>query len=694
MKVKGINVFELHVEKIVLGATLVLAGLLAARQFLTNPNAVTFDRTEYRPSEVDEAIQERANRLSAQLRSDRHIDYQTGEPLAQWFADEHSRLLGSGQKLASPIIRPTPLQIGDASIVNGSVGLFAEFNPPAPLDLRVVARPYTLDDKTLEEHPGLAKYLPAEPPFDIPVVHIIGKVNGPMLREALLRPEEGRNAIPFAWWDNDMSILDVVVERERRMSDGSWSEPTIVPTIPDQNSVRDLIADAGSTGRSTVLDTVFADGKELYAPPFYTLMDGEKWTTDMVRAMEPRTPEELEAIGKLTAAWKNVVKAQRKLDNYLNVDERSTSGSGGGPGKGGPGPGLGEGGTGGSSQGQPDKEERRQQERQMRIDALKGRLEAAQKKYAEEKDNVLALLPSYTEFPDEELQKEDKRSAKQSDTDEGGYQEGGFGEGGGGFGEGQMGLGGEGTGKGDYGKGAGREYEGLPRGRSTGTRDRRQTADEKPLLEDVEREVWVHDLALTTGAVYRYRMRIDYYNPFFGRENRLSDEQKALAEKVYVSSAATEWSDPVNVVSTKQFYVVDGTYNESVADRQASVEVYVYTSGSERMAAMTVRSGEPIGEIRSIMVASTGDEDTDPSNPSRTEDTNAPSEELREIDFTTGAVILDVVQVEEGATSRDRKVQVLVALEDGTIVALDPSEQRRSEDRLRLRELAAKDTKS
>lgn len=692
MKIKGINVFELHVEKIVLGATLVLTGLLAARQFLTNPNAVTFDRTEYRPSEVDEAIQERANRLSAQLKSDRHIDYKTGEPLAQWFAEEHTRLLGSGPKLASAIVRPTPLQIGDASVVSGTVGLFAEFNAPAPADIRVVARPYTLDAKTLEEHPGLAKYLPAESPFDIPVVHIIGKVNGPMLREALLRPEAGRNAIPFSWWDNDMSILDVVVERERRMSDGSWSEPTIVQTIPDQKSVRDLIADAGSTDRSTVLDTVFAHGKELYDPPFYTLMDGEEWTTDLVRAMEPRTPEEAEAIGKLTAAWKNVVKAQRKLDNFLKADERSNARPGGAPGKGGASPGAGGLGEGGStsSRGQPDREDRRQQQRQITIDRLNERLDAAQKNYAEEKDNVLALLPAYSEFPDEEPQKEDKRTAKRSDTDERSYQEGGFGEG-------QMGLGGEMGGKGGYGKGGGREYQGLSGGRSTGRGDRRQTADEKPLLEDEDREVRVHDLALTTGAVYRYRMRIDYYNPFFGRDNRLSDEQKALAEKVYVSSAATEWSAPVNVVSTKQFYVVDGTYNESVGNRQASVEVYVYTSGSERMAAMTVGPGEQIGEIRTIMVASTGDEasatDTDPSNQRGTEETNASAEELREFDFTTGAVILDVIQVEEGATSRDRKVQVLVALEDGTIVALDPSEQRRSEDRLRLRELAAKDAK-
>jgi len=697
MKIKGINPIEQNIEKIVFGAVVIIAGLLTAKQFVTSPNAVSFKGKEYQPSQVDDAIRKDVDALQTRLNSDRSIDYQAGEPLSKWFNEEHDRYLGSGTRLANAIVRPVPLQVGSSEGLTTTVGEFAEFEPPTPSDLRVVARPYTLDENILKDVPELAPFLPAAPPFDISVVHIFADVNGPAIREALLSPMADRSAIPSSWWERDMAILDVVVEREHRLADGTWSDAVVVKTIPGEKSVRDELETATLSEREIILGKVFDEyDKEVYEPSFYTLQGGEPWTPDLVKALEPLSPEAEDAVAKMERAWRDLNKAQRSLDKFLSQDESKSRQGQPGKGGGGVGGGVGEGGRGGSQPGAQTREDRIKRTQEANRKRLEDKLTRAEESYQASKDKVLELVPTYDRFPDEEpvKKKEETNRGRGQTEDTGGIGEGGggIGEGGGpGLGEGATELGGKGgyRGKGGYG--------GTERGRFN--RGQRGKVDEKPLFEDEAREVWVHDLGVLPDTVYRYRMRVEYLNPFFGREDRLSDAQKDLAKKIYTSSAATEWSEPVNAVSTKQFYVVSGTYDDNVTKRKASFEVYVYTNGKERMASMAVRPGEPIGERRTLMVSSSGAGDSAMGDESSDTAGGAGSgpegngEMSVSLDFSTGAVLLDVVEVVEGATSRDRKVQVLVAMADGSIVAFDPAVQRQSKDRQRLRELASKDEK-
>ncbi len=687
--------FELHVEKMVLGGTLVIAGLLGARQFLTNPNAVNFNGTTYSPSEVDEAIKAKTDALGRQLASTRRIDYSAGESLAGYFLGEKERTLGSETTLAHAIVRPTPLALGDESAMGGAVGLYHAFAPAAPDNFYPMARPYTVGEEAVTDHPGLAKFLPASAPYDVPVVHLFAEVNGVKLLENLLYSEEERSAIPTGWYA-DMSILDVVVERERQLADGNWGELQVVQTIPGQKSVREDLANAmTTTDQNMILDIAFGDDrKELYQPAFYVLQDGEDWSTDLVRALEPLSEEATVAVGKMMLAWKNINKAQRGLDALLNKGDSRGNRPGTGEGKFG-------GETGGDTGGGPTGQNRKDRQKaaeEKRIMNKEKELEEAENRFFALKDEVRELVPTYDLYPDEVAKRaEEKKRAEQqkrqgNNPGQGMYEGGGEG----GYEGGGPGLGGEG---GSFMKGGGGppgEYS-----RPGGRRDRRgrQTRgnpDEKKLIEDDALEVWVHDLAVQAGAVYRYRMHVDYHNPFFGKGNRLSDDQKDLSKLTYTSSAPTEWSDPMRVVATKQFYVTKGTYEPSIEDRRAAIEVYVYTGGSERMLALSIRPGEPIGEIRQELAkldSESADPDEIDSDDRGSADDETAVDDKIDINYVTGAVLLDVIELEAAETSRDRKVQVLVALADGTIVVLDPDEQKNSEDRRWLRELVAKDAK-
>ncbi len=669
MKIKGINVFEMHCEKIVLGAAFAVTGLIAVSQFVFSPNSVDFGGETYAPSKVDEAIQQRGESLGRQLASDAHIpDFDPGPSLVDWFRNEQQGAtnVNNSDRVAQAYMRPVPLQFGKASTLDSSQTVYASFAPGAPNELKVVSRPWTLSDAILDTYPELQSHLPNTAPYDVTSVLVSAKVDGTKIREMLLTASDESAAIPPGWWDNDMEIVDIVVERQRWLETQEWGATETVDTIPGQSSVRTDIAGAMSSDSPQIINSVFEYGQDLYQPQFYTLLDDEPWDMDMVRAMEPLSPEAEEAVTKMIAAWKGIQKADRRLMALTKTDGRDNR-PGSGEGKGGTGL-SGGGESGGQSTTRQTADERRKAQKKKREDDAREAVTNAQELYQEMKEEVLILAPLFSDFPDEEPvedEDDDRRGGGQesANPDEGGgmHLGGGF-EGGGGKGEGYS-----------------TTTRGNPR-RDT----RRNTEDGNlALFDDEAREVWAHDLSAVRGATYRYRMRVDYVNPFFGRTERLSDDQQAMAASLNAPSEYTDWSESVNVVSTKQFYCTVGNWEEAIERRSASFEVFVYTSGEQRMESISVRPGEPIGETRTYRVEKEVSEDDE-------DDAEGGLVELN-VDFSTGAVLLDVIEIKQGKSSRDRVVQVLVALEDGTIVAYDPAQQKAAEDRRRLLEMTKKE---
>ena len=60
MKTKGITIWEIHAEKMVLAVAIGVAGFLGVRQFIGQPNAVDIPGARVSPGEVDGLLEDEA----------------------------------------------------------------------------------------------------------------------------------------------------------------------------------------------------------------------------------------------------------------------------------------------------------------------------------------------------------------------------------------------------------------------------------------------------------------------------------------------------------------------------------------------------------------------------------------------------------------------------------------------------------
>lgn len=671
MKPKGINPLELHVEKIVMAAAVVIVTALGARQFLLPLNAVTLpgESDPKRPEEIDNYIDQKARQLEAAMQSNRPLEgVSAGEPLATWFQQQFDVDAAEQVHTSVPLTLKVPLKVGGTEVVDMAAQTYADFTPPAPFDMSVTTRQYSLLPEVVEtDYPELQDIVGEAEPYDLPVVHAMAKIDGKALRQELESPQEGRRTIPAAWWQDDMAILDVAMERQELQADGSWSAPVVVPHIPGREDLRQRIRNMRPNQKDELLREIMAMGRELYQEPFYGLSDGTAWTIDELKADQPLTSEEEAAVKKYLRALYIRDKAADKIERYERAEERrndnkkSTSQTQQGRGSAGGGSGEGIGSEGGKGTGSTSSSEKNQ-----KIDTrerLQNELKAAEEALITAKNEVRTLKPGY-EFKDEV--RDEKTNPRRGSGDEGGYGKGRYGAPGG-MPEGGNPEGGEfvplseGGGKGG----------GYVRPRSS--RDPRRAAEAAALLDNDKHEIWTHDISVKPGKTYRYRMMVMYYNPFYGREARLDQSQRGLADSLVYASIPTEWSEPIRVSPPQQFFAVGGSTDASIGERRATFEVYLFSGGEHRVAKMSVSPGDPIGEVKYV--------------------TDALGNQT-EVDFFTGAVLLDVLPGKKSSSGMSESVQVVVALEDGTIVTLDSEAQQSDPQRERLRDAVEKSAKS
>lgn len=672
MKPKGINFFEQHVEKIVIGVAGVIVFAIAGKAFFTDPNAVKLGTATHSPSAVDEVLAEKARTLKAKMDSPASLEIQSVGRLTDWLEAQYQ---GASQPARPTIalVAPTAYKLGAEGngFISTATELYAEVKAPAPANLQAASLSYTVDPTEVEAEPDLASRFAGKPPYDLHAVHVTAEFDGTALRSALSGFVEGRKPIPTQWVDSDIAIIDVVVERQQLLADGSWASAETVGPIPGQLSVRDRLKAEGLSSR--VKDELLAEaasfGSTIYQPGFYTLADGTPWSFDVVKRSVPKSPEVLDAERRMRLAWRDVEKTQAALDRFLAAQEKrkqqettrrqDDSGGMGGGGKGG-------GGTeGGGAQAPAEERPTGMTTEERARQRLDDDIKKARTAYDAAKKALQDLDPAYTEFPDavagpgqqvgqpggKGTQPPDS-PVKGTEREHGGGMEGGGMEGGGMEGGGMEGGGGK------------------PMPPSSGAKGGGPTAAVKGLLENPALRVWWHDITARPGSTYRYRLAVGLYNPFFGRESRLAEAQQHLAASPIVLSEWTAWSEPVRVTPPQQFFAISGIYNDQIDDRSASFEIYSFTQGVHRVVAVTCRPGEPIGEMRTIPAAEPGGAG-------------------QEVEFATGAALLDVIQIDGGSTLNQR-VRVVVAMPDGSIQVLDPSDPAMEAERQRLRALATR----
>lgn len=92
-------------------------------------------------------------------------------------------------------------------------------------------------------------------------------------------------------------------------------------------------------------------------------------------------------------------------------------------------------------------------------------------------------------------------------------------------------------------------------------------------------DVWTHDLTATPGKTFRYRCRVDLFNPFFGKERQLVKDQIKLAASPFISSEVSAWSAPVRVPSKVMYFAESGTLGDKGARQVAVFSTYILKNG-------------------------------------------------------------------------------------------------------------------
>ena len=142
--------------------------------------------------------------------------------------------------------------------------------------------------------------------------------------------------------------------------------------------------------------------------------------------------------------------------------------------------------------------------------------------------------------------------------------------------------------------------------------------------------MWGHDLFVEPGETYRYRVTLKLYNPFFAKKRSLTEEQEHLAESFTLSSAPSDWSEPITVEPRLQVFITSATAPGQrrgavggLGLGQATAEVYRYFDGRQWMGTFKVQPGEHIGALQTPRLGN--------------------GQPPVEVDFSTGMYVLDIV---------------------------------------------------
>lgn len=669
MKIRNISFFEQHAEKIALVVTgLVLAGAVYY-YWLGDPHTVTINRQPAAPGEVDEIIAEEARTLRARLESGtpEELAAITVPPYTADFEGRRSEPLLPDTRLATTLGRP-PLFEGDDP-VPGTRHPFHVPNVPSTPIIAARAEVGTIAPEELEDIPELADHLgnPEEgEPADVTWVSLVGAFDMLDLINELSYYEDGvSRRVPESWWREDLAIVEVQVERQELLADGSWGSAEPVAPLPGEPTFEDLSGSVAPERADEIIEEVYGRQLDLVQRPFFALV-GRTWSPPTPTANEldlERISTLREEISELEEDYdrlvRNIEQMQEQQANRPRVPQQQPRrGGAGGPGGGFGGPG---GARGGGMRQQMQQQQQQQQggggQAQRRDDP---RLEAAMRRLEEiieelyEKESELAEILNQ-EAPERRPM---PRGGGGGRGGQQGMQQGPGGPGGapGGAGsmremmqqqqqapqnpfaqQGQM----REMMQQQQGAGPGTGGQGGNTGRARGSASRFERPDIEAELDDelvryrmdyfgaiptdIIREryvdVWAHDLNAEPGKTYRYRMRVAVVNPLNNRDTALPDDQREqYNDQFLLYGDWSDWSEPQEVEPLQHFFFVGGS--ASPAPGYVNAEVWRFTGGEWYQQEFRLVPGDPIGRVATV-------EDDE-------------SEEEVAIDFFTDAYVVDI----------------------------------------------------
>jgi hypothetical protein len=427
--------------------------------------------------------------------------------------------------------------------------VFAELQLQS-LDAPVVAADvFNVDPTQFEENPQIAAQFDEAQPTDMRAVTIESTLNVEDVRAALNvgRDQDDMHAIPLTWYEDDLYIVDVKLERQELQEDGSWSEPITVPTLPGQGNLRDILHGETKPPLEELIEQRNEIALDIERPAFFNVRTNQ-WRRPSEAVAEVAEPEQreedLSPIGRVES------QIRRLYDQIADIERQKEN-----------------------LQEQIDRDQERERDRggrtrqdnprieslKRRIESLDGRIASIEEDIAELEDRALTIDPDWESPFDRSgrLREEEPEEGERSM-----------------FG---------------------------PRGEEEREMSRRDEVP--PLLEREEAPLWGHDITVDPGATYRYRISYAVLNPFVDKATRLSESQQHLAESLAVYSEPSAWSEPVQVPAEVYYFVTAASPpQQGTPVARASVRMYQYYEGFWRYAEASLEPGDELEKTLNVSV--------------------------------------------------------------------------------------------
>jgi hypothetical protein len=620
MKVKGINVFEQHLEKMVLGGALLIALGIVGWHVVSTPKAKVGPNEVAFP-EVDAALDRKAKQIATKLEGTGSIELPAEDQIKLAESSFEERR-GKAVSPVGSLARTSPSFNAMLVKTGGAKADVWYYEPKVPV-LRMEGVQETADALTVEGAKEAAKASPAiaarfgseiTQPKDVVWTTPVARIDLKKLRAELSASDASasppRSAIPGIWYQDRAYVLDVVFERREKRADGSWGEPAEVPVFASRDAeltFRGRIPNPDAMIRDEVFQLLGIDDnqEEILQPTFYETVNQAFVSPELLMAASS---------GGDAAPGEDAGIIRRRMQLQTQLTEK-----------------------------------------RRRADSLIADLNKLGGPWDDEKERKT-----------EQERKEEERRRKEEERKSGGDTPGGRGPGGGPGGGGSM----SGKANANADADAKEAKRKATERRSKTAQLRRVEADIAKLQAELgpgpdaggnkaaaapvptlaskdELLVWGHDLEVEPGSTYQYRSRIRAYNPFFARGNLLVDAQrdKGLAAACVMESPASDWSQEIRVSPSVRFFLTRANAGDGAMGLgSAQFEIFRLVDGKWRRAEMSVQPGERIGRM----------DDRAAGGP---------------IDFTTEHYLVDVVEDIAGrgdargelqAQARDRRPGIVV----------------------------------
>ena len=573
MKVKGINVFEQHLEKMVLGGALFVALGIVGWHLVSTPKAKVGTR-EVAFDEVDDVLKAKAKQIETKLEGTGSIEL----PAEDQVTLAESSFEGRRSKPVSPVgsLARTSPSFNAMLVKTGGAKADVWYYEPRVPALRMEGVQETADALTVEGAKEAAQASPAiagrfgteiTQPKDVVWTTPVARIDLKTLRSELAASDAAanppRSAIPGIWYQDRAYVLDIVFERREKQADGSWGAPVEVPVFASRDAeltFRGRIPNPDAMIREEVFQLLGIDDnqEEVLQPTFFETVNQAFVSPELLMAATGGGDAE-------PGEDAGIVRRRMQLQTQLT-------------------------------------------EKKRRADSLRADLNKLGGPWDDEKERKT-----------EQERKDEERRQKEEERKSGGDTPGGRGPGGGPGGGGSM-----------SGKANANADADAKEARRKATERRSKTAQLRRVEADIakleaefgpapdaggskataaplptlaskdELLVWGHDLEVEPGSTYQYRCRARAYNPFFARGNLLVDAQreKGLAAACVLESPASDWSQEIRVSPSVRFFLTRANAGDGAMGLgSAQFEIFRLVDGKWRRAEMSVQPGERIGRV-------------------------------------------------------------------------------------------------